>query len=1004
MGIGDRLADHTYIPNVTTDANQFDYVRVLKCPVTFTNDPIEYSEGFLKYRLKPVQRQVLEDLFSNDAKGSAIYNHAVFIAGMRCLGVGTEVLMYDGTLKKIEDIVVGDRVMGPNSLPRNVLCTDKGQSNLYYVEQSCATNYIVNENHILSLKKAKSVVGASSNAYGGIYNRYSNLPDIVNIPIKDYLNQSKKWKYFFRGYTAGFISFEEQPIPIDPYFLGLWLGDGTSRQPEITSGDAEIVKWLENYCKSLGATLVEKDKRENKSSTYRVRFRPTVVTSFECPNPVWEEFKRLNLVLNKHIPLCYIANIKEIRLKVLAGLIDTDGSYARHGYEITLANETLAKDVKRLADSLGYRTNLRKKKTTCQIKNFLGTAWRLSIHGNVWEIPCLIERKKYIHTGKYSHKENNLSSINVTPLGWGEYAGIAVDGDNLYCLSDGTAVHNSGKSILGGIVGSFLLQKLLAMDNPGNDLGQVPGQKFVAEYIATSEQQSKQTAFAAFTNIISSTEWWKKYIGYLRERELKEGKGTLIEILQRSIAFPEKNLEAYSLHSNSQSIAGFTAFFVCFDEMSRFDVSETDVQQQSEKRSAQAVYYTAARAAKTLNGFSKILTITSPMYETDFGMQLLYMAKEVKAGPSTKRTIDALRSRYTSRVADIIGYHYCTYEANPYTDDDKFGYTNKSFDAEKVGNYSAFMRDYMAIPPSAISPFFELPERIDKAVYKNREPLVVFTDEIIHRNVGDELRKYIGKRIQVVNANRIQKYFICCDQGAVKDSFVVAMGHGETSLVTLPDARGNVVETTRHKVIIDFVESWKPNKEERITVSFENVEDVIKVLNSCFYIDRVVFDQWHSTESIERLFSEGIMTKKLSADLEMYETFKILIYSGMVELPDSDKLLTELRQLSVIKNKKIDHAPDSSKDEADAVTRVAWCVYLDSIRDAVHGKFMLPGGQHLSTVRSVATAFEIMKNDAMGDMPSYGIFGSATASKSVFGKSTIVQGNVIPNIGDTHYK
>ena len=788
MGIGDRLADHTYIPNVTTDVNQFDYVRVLKCPVTFTNDPIEYSEGFLKYRLKPVQRQVLEDLFSNDAKGSAIYNHAVFIAGMRCLGLGTEVAMYDGTLRKIEDIKIGELVMGPDATSRKVLNVSRGKSKLYEIEQSCAITYVINENHILSLKKEDCV------------------PSVLNISIKEYLKKPKKWKDQYKGYKAAFCN-----------------------------------------------------------------------------------------------------------------------------------------------------TNI-------------------------------------------------LSFIKVRSLGKGEFAGIEVDGDHLYCLSDYTVTHNSGKSILGGIVGSFLLQKLLAMDNPGNDLGQVPGQKFVAEYIATSEQQSKQTAFAAFTNIISSTEWWKKYIGYLRERELKEGKGTLIEILQRSIAFPEKNLEAYSLHSNSQSIAGFTAFFVCFDEMSRFDVSETDVQQQSEKRSAQAVYYTAARAAKTLNGFSKILTITSPMYETDFGMQLLYMAKEVKAGPSTKRTIDALRSRYTSRVADIIGYHYCTYEANPYTDDDKFGYTNKSFDAEKVGNYSAFMRDYMAIPPSAISPFFELPERIDKAVYKNREPLVVFTDEIIHRNVGDELRKYIGKRIQIVNANRIQKYFICCDQGAVKDSFVVAMGHGETSLVTLPDARGNVVETTRHKVIIDFVESWKPNKEERITVSFENVEDVIKVLNSCFYIDRVVFDQWHSTESIERLFSEGIMTKKLSADLEMYETFKILIYSGMVELPDSDKLLTELRQLSVIKNKKIDHAPDSSKDEADAVTRVAWCVYLDSIRDAVHGKFMLPTGQHLSTVRSVATAFEIMKNDAMGDMPSYGIFGSASASKSVFGKSTIVQGNVIPNIGDTHYK
>jgi len=795
MGISDRLVDHSYVPNISTDVNNFDYVKVLKCPVTFTNDPLEYAEGFLKYRLKPVQRTILEDLFSTSSDGSQLYNHAVFISGMRCLGLGTKVLMYDGTLKKIEDIVIGDQVMGPDSSPRIVLELSNGESELFKIKQSHANDYIINENHILSLKRDKSL--DRRNIY---------KVDIVNISIKDYLKQSNKWKSVFLGYKANFA------------------------------------------------------------------------------------------------------------------------------------------------------------------------------------------------------KGRQLSTLKVSSMGKGAFAGIAVDKDNLFCLSDGTVTHNSGKSVLGGIVGSFLMQKLLAMDDPGENLGQVPGQKFVAEYIATSEQQSKQTAYSSFVNIVSNTDWWRKYIGYLRERELKEGKGTLFEMIQRSIIFPSKNLEAHSLHSNSQSIAGFTAFFVCFDEMSRFDVSETDVQQQSEKRSAQAVYYTAARAAKTLNGFSKILTITSPMYETDFGMQLLYMAKEVKAGPSTKKVIDALRTRYTSRVDDIIGYHYCTYEANPKTDEDHFGYTSKSFDAEKTGNYGAFMRDYMAIPPAAISPFFELPERIDKSVYQDREPLVIFTDEFIHKNVGSELRKYIGKRIQVVNTNKIQKYFICCDQGAVKDSFVVAMGHGESSVVKLPDARGEVAETVRHKVIIDFVEAWKPNKEERITVSFENVEDVIKVLNSCFYIDKVVFDSWNSVESIERLFSEGIMTKKLSADLEMYETFKILLYSGMIDLPNDDKLLTELRQISIIKNKKIDHPDSGSKDKADAVIRVVWCAYLDSIRDAVHGKFMLPIGQQLSTVRSVATAFEIIKNDMMDGNPNYGIFGSAGSSKSVFGKSTIVQGNVVPNIGDTYLK
>jgi hypothetical protein len=895
MGLADRLLNPSYTPTGTVQS--FDFYKIKKCPVTFTDDPFEYVESFIKYKLKPVQKKLIEDLFSTTSNGKSIYNHAVFISGMRCLGLGTEILMYDGTIKKIEDIHVGDLVMGLDSTPRKVLNVSRGKSKLYNVKQSCAIDYVINENHILSLKKAQSVKCSK-------YERYTDYPDVINISIKDYLNQTKKWKYFFRGYTAGLIHFKEQPAPIDPYLLGIWLGDGTKRCLKICSADKEIVDWLKNYAVENDLLINEYRKKNSLAGDYTLSKE---VKTFRHVNPTWEEFKKLNLVQNKHIPQCYISNSKEIRLKILAGLLDTDGTYVNHGYEITLANARLAKDVKRLADTLGYRTHLRKRKTICQNKHFKGIAWRLSIHGNVWEIPCKIKRKKYKYTGTISNKENNLSSIKVKSIGFGEYAGITVNKDNLFCLADGTATHNSGKSVCGGIVGSFILQKLLAYDDPGLALGQTPGQKFAAEFIATSEQQSKNTAYSAFENIILRSPWWNKYIAYLQEREQTEGKEILYKCHERKIIFGEKNLEAHSLHSNSASIAGFTAFFVCFDEMSRFDVSEGDVQQRSEKRSAQAVFYTASRAAKTLGDFSKILTITSPMYETDFGMQLLYMAKDIDAGPATKKIIEALRTRYPKRVSDIIGYHYATWEANPKTEEDPFGYTEDSFATEKTNNYATFLRDYMAIPPSAISPFFELPERIDKSVNRNRQPLAIFTNEIIEETVGVEVRKYIGKKIQILDSNRLQKYFICCDQGAVKDSFIVAMGHGETIAIKLPDGRGGETTTSRYKIIIDFVEAWKPNKEERITVSFQNVEAIIRTLNSYFYIDRVIFDQWHSTESIERLFAEGIMTQKLGATLEMYETMKVLLYSGMVEFPDNDTLLMELRQLNVIKGKKVEH-------------------------------------------------------------------------------------------------
>jgi len=170
---------------------------------------------------------------------------------------------------------------------------------------------------------------------------------------------------------------------------------------------------------------------------------------------------------------------------------------------------------------------------------------------------------------------------------------------------------------------------------------------------------------------------------------------------------------------------------------------------------------------------------------------------------------------------------------------------------------------------------------------------------------------------------------------------------------------------------------------------------------------KVVFDQWSSTESIQRLFSEGVYTEKMGATLEMYDALKMLVYSGMIEMPLHDLLMIELRQLNLIKGKKIDHPPNGSKDLADALCRVVWCVYVDSIRDAIHGKMMLPSGQHVPTVRSIATASEILRQQYMNAPYQYmyaksGVFPQATpGSSTVFGKGFFVRQNILPNIGKT---
>ena len=89
----------------------------------------------------------------------------------KCLGKNTPVLMYDGTIKMVQDIVVGDVLMGDDSTPRNVLTLARGRETMYKITDVSSPNidisYTVNASHILSLREpgSKSTVDLSISEY-----------------------------------------------------------------------------------------------------------------------------------------------------------------------------------------------------------------------------------------------------------------------------------------------------------------------------------------------------------------------------------------------------------------------------------------------------------------------------------------------------------------------------------------------------------------------------------------------------------------------------------------------------------------------------------------------------------------------------------------------------------------------------------------------------------------------------------------------------------------------
>ena len=74
----------------------------------------------------------------------------------KCLGKNTPVIMYDGSIKMVQNIKAGDAIMGDDSTPRKILSTCTGKETMYKIHQSYGDEYIVNESHILSLKLIKN--------------------------------------------------------------------------------------------------------------------------------------------------------------------------------------------------------------------------------------------------------------------------------------------------------------------------------------------------------------------------------------------------------------------------------------------------------------------------------------------------------------------------------------------------------------------------------------------------------------------------------------------------------------------------------------------------------------------------------------------------------------------------------------------------------------------------------------------------------------------------------
>lgn len=384
------------------------------------------------------QIATFSDFFVNnrDSRILVIYGGA---GSGKCKLNGSLVVKSDGRLEKVENLEVGDSLMGPDSTPRKILEIHKGRGPVYEVRQNKGDPYFVTADHILVLKKAaacyadKGEVMPSGN-YRRPRGRYPDYPDILEISVKDWLDKrSDKFKRSFLGMRTG-VEFPHRNVTIDPYWLGLWLGDGTSRTNSITTMDHEVVDYIRTYADMLNEPVKAQPKKGSKASTYSIG-------SMSYGNGLCALMRDYNLLGNKHIPDDYLYTSREARLALLAGILDSDGNLQGNCYDIIQKSERFSKQIKYLANSLGLRCSIKKCIKTIKKLKFSGEYYRLNISGNTQDIPLRVAHKRVTSYNKTS--DPTLTGIDIFPAGDGDWTGFTLDGDSRYLTEDFTITHNS---------------------------------------------------------------------------------------------------------------------------------------------------------------------------------------------------------------------------------------------------------------------------------------------------------------------------------------------------------------------------------------------------------------------------------------------------------------------------------------------------------------------------------------------------------------------------------
>jgi len=332
--------------------------------------------------------------------------------------------------RPIGDIQPGDTVYGADGTPVRVDCVS-----------------LVHERECYEVAFANGDVIVASDDHKWLVRTTHGCTDECRIYTTAEMHRSGSQKgieHSFRVDVPSAVSGTPSDLPIAPYTLGAWLGDGSSRGANIAIGDA-----------GLGVLRrIEQDGYETRQWT--TSLGKCAVFGLYVPgcdgkgtDNFYSRLRRLSLIGNKHIPDSYLHASCEQRLDLLCGLMDTDGTCSTNGAcQITQKNERLAREIWSLANSLGFKASWRSRSARAQTgapMTVFVVAFYADVKRPVFTLPYKLERLK----ASLASRSSVNAIVRIDPVGKRLVKCIGVDHPkHLFVCGRGyIPTHNTDKKL-----------------------------------------------------------------------------------------------------------------------------------------------------------------------------------------------------------------------------------------------------------------------------------------------------------------------------------------------------------------------------------------------------------------------------------------------------------------------------------------------------------------------------------------------------------------------------